>query len=401
MENKQTAPSLRRSLLTSLMSLVVCSAMFVGTTFAWFTDSVTSANNIIKSGNLDIELEYLNAGEWKPVTETTNVFMEETLWEPGHTETVYLKVSNVGSLSFNYKLGVNIVEEVKSTNVYGNEFKLSDYIMMAAVEDVNTAYENRDAAIAAYESSATKKAIASGYAQDGVLYALNDTPVDGVNEEYVALIVYMPEEVGNEANYMKGAPVPTITLGINLLATQFTYEKDSFDEKYDEDANVTAPPVPSYNETIEATVYDVFDANRAQEDLEVPLVVYEFVAEHYVDAYPLNEYKDWTCDFFVSTDSPVEEGLILFGNYGSFGWLGFWVPENDQPYEPVGLLGVVTSGGESNWTYQDIHDSVQIFRCGLFDYDENNAGVKVTVDLRMTSPDKAQTIVVRSITVTL
>ena len=62
---------------------------------------------------------------------------------------------------------------------------------------------------------------------------------------------------------------------------------------------------------------------------------------------------------------------------------------------------MVTSGGESNWTYKDVCDDVQIFRCGLIDHAGVNAGVKVTVQLRMTSPDKLQTIVVREITVTL
>ena len=55
--NKKTT---RKALVLSLLSLLLCCSMLVGTTFAWFTDSVTSANNIIKSGNLDITLEYWN-----------------------------------------------------------------------------------------------------------------------------------------------------------------------------------------------------------------------------------------------------------------------------------------------------------------------------------------------------
>ena len=46
----------KRSLLASVFALVLCVAMLVGSTFAWFTDSVTSAGNIIKSGNLDVAL---------------------------------------------------------------------------------------------------------------------------------------------------------------------------------------------------------------------------------------------------------------------------------------------------------------------------------------------------------
>ena len=55
MKSKKTT---RRALLTSMLSLLICVSMLVGSTFAWFTDSVTSANNVIKSGNLDVTLEY-------------------------------------------------------------------------------------------------------------------------------------------------------------------------------------------------------------------------------------------------------------------------------------------------------------------------------------------------------
>ena len=58
--------STKRTLLSSVLSLVLCMAMLIGTTFAWFTDSVTSGNNIIKSGNLVIELEFYieDTKEW-------------------------------------------------------------------------------------------------------------------------------------------------------------------------------------------------------------------------------------------------------------------------------------------------------------------------------------------------
>ena len=82
----------RRALLTSMLSLLICVSMLVGSTFAWFTDSVTSKNNIIKSGNLDVELYYQVEGQsdWTKVTNTTSIFKENALWEPGHTEVVKL-----------------------------------------------------------------------------------------------------------------------------------------------------------------------------------------------------------------------------------------------------------------------------------------------------------------------
>ncbi len=98
----KTLKSSKKALLLSLLSLVMCCAMLVGSTFAWFTDSVTSGKNKIVAGNLDVELEYAPASAaeggtiapeaWQKVESTTNLFDEQALWEPGHTEYVYLRV---------------------------------------------------------------------------------------------------------------------------------------------------------------------------------------------------------------------------------------------------------------------------------------------------------------------
>ena len=53
-----TTKSTKRALLVSVLSLFVCFTMLIGTTYAWFTDSVTSSGNIIKTGTLEVTLEY-------------------------------------------------------------------------------------------------------------------------------------------------------------------------------------------------------------------------------------------------------------------------------------------------------------------------------------------------------
>ena len=121
--------STKKALMASALSLLLCFSMLVGTTFAWFTDSVTSANNIIKSGNLDVELEYsTDMVNWTAVDANTNIFDDEALWEPSYTEVVYLRVSNLGNLAFKYKLGIEIADETAGKTKDNVEFKLSDYI---------------------------------------------------------------------------------------------------------------------------------------------------------------------------------------------------------------------------------------------------------------------------------
>ena len=226
-KNKST----KRALLLSALSLLMCVSMLVGSTFAWFTDSVTSGNNIIKAGNLDVELDYKKvvdgvATEWASVKDRTDIFDPNALWEPGHVEVVYLRVANKGSLELKYQLGVNFKDTAIGKTEDGKEIKLSDHLVFATVaSDTEKIYANRDEVVKA--AAGTEKGLKD--------YNGTTTALEVGGEDYLTLIVYMPETVGNEANY-RGDAIPTIELGINLYATQYTAEEDSFDAFYDEDA---------------------------------------------------------------------------------------------------------------------------------------------------------------------
>lgn len=111
----------RRALLLSLLAVVMCIVMLVGTTFAWFADTASTAVNKIQSGNLDVQLEYSkDFTEWKKVSDTTKVFEDSTLWEPGRTEVVYLRVTNTGTLALKYTLGIYNLYNSTGKNVLGN-----------------------------------------------------------------------------------------------------------------------------------------------------------------------------------------------------------------------------------------------------------------------------------------
>ena len=215
MTNKRTT---KRALLSSVVALFLCFAMLIGTTYAWFTDSVTSANNIIKSGNLDITLEYWNGTGWVDVEGASDILTGDR-WEPGYSDVAYLRIKNAGSLALKYQLGVNIVSETAGKNAAGELFLLSDYIYFG-VDDVNgetDAYATREAALAAVTEPAL---ISTGYTVASSLEA-------GSDYDYLAMIVYMPTDVDNDANH-DGVNIPQIDLGINVMATQDTVEADGF-----------------------------------------------------------------------------------------------------------------------------------------------------------------------------
>ena len=236
----------RRALLMSALSLLLCVSMLVGTTFAWFTDEVTSANNVIKAGNLDIELEYWNGTEWVDVQGKSDI-LTNTLWEPGVTEIAYLRVANAGSLALKYQLGVNVASETAGINQAGAEFNLSDHIMFGVAENVNGetgAFATREAAVAALTNA---QALNAGYTKPGSM-------APGA-ELYLALVVYMPTTTGNVANH-NGIAKPEINLGINVFATQFASEEDSFDKFYDQGtAWAGAADIDWYLDNPDATEY--------------------------------------------------------------------------------------------------------------------------------------------------
>jgi len=128
-----TKKSTKRSLLLSVLSLLVCCSMLIGSTFAWFTDSVTSGSNVITSGNLDIEVQYtLDGTNWSNLQGATDLF-SKGLWEPGHTEVVVLKIENKGSLALKYNANMNIFNETIGKTKDGKDIVLSDILTVSTL----------------------------------------------------------------------------------------------------------------------------------------------------------------------------------------------------------------------------------------------------------------------------
>ena len=227
----------RRALVMSLLSLLLCCSMLVGTTFAWFTDSVTSGKNKIIAGNLDIELDYsMNLTDWEDVSDAEDIFVtpngvKKGLWEPGHTEIAYLRLTNAGTLNLKYQLRVNPFTEIVGKNEKGEDIKLSEILKFVATEPSETAPT-------AYTREAAQKAAAEATNPVKLTeYTTGVLPMEPGDVYYIALVVYMPEEVGNEANY-RGTDIPTIEFALELLATQVEAEEDSFGDDYDAEAPV-------------------------------------------------------------------------------------------------------------------------------------------------------------------
>ena len=207
----------KRALLTSVLAMVVCLAMLVGSTFAWFTDTATTGVNKIQAGNLDIELQMKVGEKWVNAEGKTLPFLVEgkipaegtqILWEPGCTYYVpQIRVLNKGNLA------VKIEYLPEALGVTG---KLAEVLEFEAKTFDKDGNENTDVNI---EPEVLKPGEASPSWSFGY---------------------HMLESAGNE---YQNATATGIC--VTVVATQATYEKDSIDDQYDKDA--TYPVVEAAN----------------------------------------------------------------------------------------------------------------------------------------------------------
>ena len=378
-----------RALLMSVIALLACVSMLVGSTFAWFTDSVSSMNNIIKSGNLDVELEYsVDGTNWLPVADDVSIFSEDALWEPGYTEVVGLRVKNVGSLALKYTLDISVYLEKTGINVYDEEFKLSDSLKYGAATNL-AALTDRASAVALAVNNMNNHVDISGALADEC-HLLPGESVDS------ALVITMPTTVGNEANYKTGTAAPYIRFGINLYATQYTHEEDSFDELYDKDADFEKFPVATVtdNGKITVTSEPLFGGGYATGlygalDLDAS---YTFVAPQ-----EDSDYDEWYADYEVSVVTPnganlPEGAIIMSGQYNNNEpeWQSFLTPEVESGVA-YRLLYTATNG-QYNLSYDLIKSFVGTFNCGVKNVNAP-AGTVMTVALKLYNQNAAGEVI--------
>ena len=228
MNNKRAT---KRALLTSIMALVMCVVMLVGTTFAWFTDTASTGVNKIQAGNLDVKLMYsTDMQTWTEATEQTKLFDDNALWEPGYTQVVYLKVVNAGNLALKYEVSTNSYDMERGKNAAGELFYIDKFLRIGTATTEN-AFNGRSDAIAAIAGSEKNMGKEMQISDD---WAVLDPKAES---KPFAVVIYMPTTVGNEANNVQSWRHPSLKgFGLVVNATQATMESDSFGNTYDEKA---------------------------------------------------------------------------------------------------------------------------------------------------------------------
>lgn len=200
------------AMVVSLCVLILWGVMGTGTSLAWFTDSSSEIKNIINPAEFELKVSHrLEDGNYETIEGATDIFDDKALYEPGYTQVVYLKVENVGTVAFNYQTAVIIRSYVSGTNLFGGDINLQEHLRFGLVTADTPA--ELDAKVATRQQA---QALATEELND---YHSGVEKLDAGKTKFMALVICMPEEVGNHANY-RGLPVPEVKLGISVTATQ-------------------------------------------------------------------------------------------------------------------------------------------------------------------------------------
>lgn len=231
MTNRKTT---KRALLGSVLALILCFSMLLGSTYAWFSDTDYVAVNKIQSGILDIEL--LDAegnnlvGKTLSFKDLDGTAAKDLLWEPGATYILpEVKIHNAGNLALKYHLTINgVVGDAKLLEAIEWTIKIGD----------------------TYISDTDGTILDGGIIKDNVL-------LPGETSGNITIQAHMKEEAGNEYQNL------TLDgLGITVLATQVPYEQDSFGPTYDQ--NATYPTAPVVVSTLAELQYAIDNGQPAK-----------------------------------------------------------------------------------------------------------------------------------------
>lgn len=231
---------LGKALLGSLITMLLCCAMLLGTTFAWFTDSASSKVNPIQTGTLSLRLQYAvdtnEQGElnWQTVPENENRVAlfdaaEGSLFEPGFTGVTYLRVVNTGNLDLKYRYKIT-VEENQVGRRGDTNIDLTNFLQLKSLHTDSSAVVINEAFWddVSFMNSTTNTS-ETGWTGVAFDSGEDNAPMVRAGEtgSPIAVMVQMPVSVGNAAN-SDGSVLPSISLRFHLTAIQAASDWNSF-----------------------------------------------------------------------------------------------------------------------------------------------------------------------------
>ena len=264
----------KKALFISTCALLFSMLMMAGSTFAWFTDSVSSGTNTITTGKLDVQLLHTNqkVTEAKEVQQNTLLFTDEKGnsidWEPGAVAYENFTVKNSGDLALNYRLALDLNN---ANTIAGTNRSLKDVLKVKVVKGgVKTDDVSENAlqgAVGFVSVTDGQISIPEAVSDDKIQTLKAKGPESASSSTYGVIIYWQPNAETdyqyNLANYSDtdtqgnainktsdGNSRLTIDLGISLGATQASEESDSTGNDYDREATYPAASASEFTSAL-------------------------------------------------------------------------------------------------------------------------------------------------------
>ena len=250
----------KKALFISTCALLFSMLMMAGSTFAWFTDSVSSGTNTITTGKLDVQLLHTNqkVTEAKEVQQNTLLFTDADGkpidWEPGAVAYENFTVKNSGDLALNYRLALDL----NNANTIAGTTKSLSLKDVLKVKVLDHEVTSKDVTEQALKKAEAADFVSVTDGQISIPAAAGDAreqklAKDAKSATYGVILYWQPDPEKdyeyNLSNYpdkdAAGEPIDktsdgkaelSIDLGVSLGATQAPEESDSNGSDYDTNA---------------------------------------------------------------------------------------------------------------------------------------------------------------------
>lgn len=246
----------KRTALTLLLIIIAVGSV-IGGTFAWFTDSVTSTDNTVQSGVLDMDVGVVRGGEYLSLSgDNPAKLFPDAIWEPGYMAMETIRIKNNGNLTFDYHIDLRADETTTAS---------PDDVCLADVIDVYILLGDQDLSQYTREDILSRKNATDGNIYTDWFYCgtLSDSTFNanihsglimpynrawGTGGEIVldmnnvitvhdnltcTYVLHMQEEAGNE---YQNLTMDNIVLDAKAKQSAFILENDAFGHQYDKDA---------------------------------------------------------------------------------------------------------------------------------------------------------------------
>ena len=203
----------KTALVLSACLMILWCILGTGSSIAWFVDESPEIRNNFNFAEFDLVVSHKTETGYEEVKTDTKIFNDEALYEPGYVQVIYLKIENKGTVGFDYDLAVvpNLQTIVRAKNVYGQEIYLPEFLKFGVV------FADTEAELT--QKLATRDLAKQQATNELSSYTSEPDNLQAGRETFAAVIIRMPEEVGNVANYRGNTP-PSVELGITVQAMQ-------------------------------------------------------------------------------------------------------------------------------------------------------------------------------------